>query len=386
MRVVTIASAGFLLMAACSLQAGQGGPSDAIHREGPFWVQTIDATENLGLVNELRVEATGNITLRGSAAPQWKYRLTRRVRARTEADARARLHNIEIHLVSHNGVAVLDLSGAPETELQVNVPQRLRSVVLNTQAGNLDVSDLDGSVRLATGAGKVSAHRVKGEVVIDTAGGLASLGDIGGLVRVDSAGGGISADVLHGGAVLQTAGGDIFVQSVAGAIRAFTAGGGIRIRDAGSAVIATTVGGPIEIVSARGTVTARNSGGPIQVGSSKGAVCESESGTIRLNDISGAVHVETLAGSVIAQLLPGRALLDSFIGTARGDITVLLPANTKLTLRAESGRPGERAITSDFPGIAIHADGGSAHGEGALNGGGPVLHLAGNGMISIKRR
>jgi DUF4097 and DUF4098 domain-containing protein YvlB len=361
--------------------------TEAIRREGAFWVQTLAHSETLGSATQLRVEAIGNIVLKGAGANGLDYRLVRRVRARDEAEARRRLRSIEIGYIVRGSEAVLDVSGAPETELQLNAPQTLRVVSLNTRAGNLDVTGFNGAVQLRTGAGKVSVHGVKGDLSIETAGGLTSVGDVGGIVQIDSGGGSIHAEVLRGSAVLQTAGGDIVVQSVAGAIRAFTAGGGIRIRNAGAAVNVTTAGGPIEVMSARGTVTARNAGGPIQVGSSHGAVCESQSGMVRLDDISGPVRVETFGGSVVARLLSGHALEASSISTAGGDITVFLPSDARLTLRAESERPGDaRSIVSDFPGFAVHAGSDSVRGEGQLNGGGPLLRLAGNGLILIKRR
>lgn len=345
-----------------------------IRREGPFWVQTTEASQNLPAAAQLRIRGAGNITVHGREGRQLRYQLVRRVRARNAAEARARLAAFEGALVRRHGGLLLDLSraaeGAAESDLHVTVPRGLPSLALNTLLGNLDVSDLDGSLQADTGAGTVAVHRVKGGVVVDTQGGATSLDEIGGRVRIDSAGGAILADLLRGDAVLATGGGDIVVQRVNGTLRAFTAGGGIRIRQAG------------------GLVTATTAGGPIQVGAAPGVHCESGSGTIRLNDVSGAVHVETATGSIVAALLPGSGLRDSFLSTLDGDITVLIPANVRVMLRAENEGSGDvRSISSDFPGLRIRSDGGSVRAEGPINGpGGPVLRLAGSGRIYIKRR
>ena len=376
------------LAAILILSAMPAAAAPRLHREGPFWTRTTDASENLPALTPLAIRGNGSITVRGGVGRGLHYHLVQRVRARSEAAARARLDAFEISLARRNGALELDLEGEPETELQVTVPRQLPSLALSTRMGNIEVADLDGSVRAGTGAGKVTVHRVKGGVVVETQGGATSLGEIGGMVRIDSAGGAILADLLRGDAVLETGGGDIVVQRVNGTIRAFTAGGGIHIQEAGGLVTATTAGGPIQIVSARGKVTARNSGGPIQVGAAPGVHCESASGAIRLNDVSGAVHVETATGSIVARLLPGNGLRDSFLSTMAGDITVFIPANVRVMLRAENEGSGDtRSISSEFPDVNIRSDGGSVRADGAINGsGGAVLRLAGNGRIDIKKR
>lgn len=376
------------LAAILMLSALPAAAAPPLHREGAFWVQTTDVSEKLPALMPLLIRGNGNVTVRGVAGHQVHYHLVRRVRARTESEARARLDGSGVSLLRRHGGMQMLLEGEPESELHVTLPRQVPRLALSTRVGDVEVADLDGSVQAGTGAGKVTVHRVKGGVVVDTQGGATSLGEIGGMVRIDSAGGTILADLLRGDAVLETGGGDIVVQRVNGAIRAFTAGGGIRIQEAGGLVTATTAGGPIQIVSARGKVTARNSGGPIQVGAAPGVNCESASGTIRLNDVSGAVHVETATGSIVAHLLPGAGLRDSFLSTMSGDITVFVPANVRLMLRAENEGSGDpRTITSEFPGLNIRSEAGSVRAEGAINGtGGPVLRLAGNGRIYIKKR
>ena len=375
---------GAAILAISAMAAAAAPP---LQREGPFWVQASEATENLPALTPLLIRGNGSFTVHGGAARQLHYRLIRRVRARSEAEARARLEALETGLVRRPRGLELHVAGEPETELLVTVPRQLPSLALNTLTGDLDVTDLDGSVRAGTGAGKVTVRRVKGGVTVDTQGGATLLGEIGGMVRIDSGGGAILADGLRGDAVLETGGGDIVVQRVNGTLRAFTAGGEIRIQEAGGWVTATTAGGPIQIVNARGLVTARNSGGPIQVGAAPGVHCESASGGIRLNDVSGAVHVETATGSIVARLLPGGGLRDSFLSTMAGDITVWIPASARLMLRAENEGSGDpRSISSEFPGLHIRSDGGSVRADGAINGGGPVLRLAGNGRIYIKKR
>jgi len=67
---------------------------------------------------------------------------------------------------------------------------------------------------------------------------------------------------------------------------------------------------------------------------------------------------------------------------------VYIPSGAVITIRAEGDRSGgARSIVSEFPGIAVRAEGPVAIAEGSLNGGGPLLRLAGiGGTIFIKKQ
>jgi len=91
--------------------------------------------------------------------------------------------------------------------------------------------------------------------------------------------------------------------------------------------------------------------GPVQVGAALGVQCESGSGGIRVTNISGAMRVSTSLGSIIASLLGG-TLGDSYLATGNGDITVLIPSNVGVNIRAQNDMADTmRRISSDFPGV-----------------------------------
>jgi hypothetical protein len=187
-----------------------------------------------------------------------------------------------------------------------------------------------------------------------------------------------------GDAWVETAGGDIEIGEAGGELEASTHGGNIRVWQAGSTVAARTAGGRIEVVNAKGVVVAGNSGGSIQVGSSQGCRCESTGGSIRLRGTAGALRAATDVGSILAELAPGLLLQDSVLSTGAGDITVFIPSNIALTIKAlnETGRAGR--IVSEFTEVAVRRPGVA---EGALNGGGPVLRLTSfDGTIYLRRK
>jgi hypothetical protein len=81
---------------------------------------------------------------------------------------------------------------------------------------------------------------------------------------------------------------------------------------------------------------------------------------------------------------------DSILSTGAGDITVFIPSNFALTVKAlnESGRIDR--IISDFAEIPVRSsvapNRSGTIAEGALNGGGPVLTLTSSGGTIYLRR
>jgi hypothetical protein len=124
------------------------------------------------------------------------------------------------------------------------------------------------------------------------------------------------------------------------------------------------------------------------VGPAQGVRLEATGGSIRLRGSSGALRAVSDVGSILAELIPGVRLQDSALSTGAGDITVFIPSNISLTIKAlnESSRAGR--IVSEFPEILVkagHQDN-RTQAEGSLNGGGPVLQLTSTGGTIYLRR
>jgi hypothetical protein len=92
-------------------------------------------------------------------------------------------------------------------------------------------------------------------------------------------------------------------------------------------------------------------------------------------------------GSIFASLLGGKPA-DSFLATGNGDITVVIPSNVGVNIRAANQMADTiRRISSEFPGIQVRRLGTRLVAEGPVNGGGPVLQIsATSGTIIIKRQ
>jgi len=358
-------------------------------REGKYWVEVLSASEAVSPSARLRVAARGAVSLNGIPKPELSYTLKVRVKAGNEAEARRLMKAFSVKVGKQGGLTYLTVQrGEGMADLQVKTPRTTVETAIATSEGAVTFYDLDGAVHAETGGGAIMCDRIGGNVVARTAGGDITLGTVGGGARCTTGGGKITASLVRGEAAFETGGGDIVAQEIGGLVHAVTMAGSVRIRDAGSAVIASTGGGPIEVGQARGVVTAKNSAGPVKVGSAAGVSCQSDGGGVKLDNISGSVRVSTAMGSIIANLLAGKPMADSFLSTGSGDITVVIPSNLGVTIRAQNELAGNiRRIVSEFPGISVRMEGGQVVAEGPVNGGGPILRISGTGgTIFIKRQ
>ncbi|HYP06386.1 MAG TPA: hypothetical protein VER03_09110, partial [Bryobacteraceae bacterium] len=335
----------------------------------------------------LKVQNRGPITLQGEpSSERITYTIKKRVRAKSEAEARALLRSASVNAAVRRGLATVALS---ETRSRISAEMMLRgggdlqSVELGSSGGDIQVYDIAGSVQAETEGGLIQMDRIGSDVTARTGGGEIRFGRIDGSIRCFSGGGLIQVERAGKESWLETAGGDIFVRESGGPIHTSTAVGNIQVRRAASLVSARTAGGRIEVLRAHGIVLADNSGGSIQVGSSTGVRVASAGGSIRLRGSSGSLRAATDVGSILAELMQGAGLQDSILSTGAGDITVYIPSNLPLTVKAshESGPSGR--IVSEFSEIPVR----EARAEGALNGGGPLLRLTSTGgTIYLKRQ
>ena len=357
-----------------------------LSREGGRWVRTV--TGSAPAAARLRVNSQGPVHVEGGTANEFTYTVKLSVRARNEAEAQRIFDRMPVRATAAGDWLVITAGGGPVTaNLTVRTP-RLGAAVVSTAEGAVEVNGIDGTLTADSGGGELKCDRIRGDCRLTTAGGDILVGDVGGTLGAATGGGRIVVKSVRGDAVLETAGGDIQITEAGSTVRADTAGGAVRVNGAGGSVRASTGGGPIVIGKAGGVVITRNMAGPVQVGAAPGVSSESGTGTIRVSNIAGPMRVSTSVGSIIASLLGGNSLSDSFLATGNGDITVLIPSNLGVTIRAENDLADSlKRIVCDFPDIPVRMQGTQVIAEGAVNGGGPILRIAGTGgTIFIKRQ
>ena len=372
------------LLCALLIPAGSG-QQQALQREGDGWARTYTGTVPASV--RLRVSGHGPVSVEAGSAKETTYSVKVNVAARSEAEARRLLARLPMHLSEAGEWMVLTTPAGRVFSTVTVRAARLSAVEISTTEGAVDVRGVEGPVQVNSAAGELTADRIKGRCSLVTGGGAVKVGQVDGPLLCRTGAGAVSVKISRGETSLVTQGGDISAEQVGGALNAQTGGGGIRVGTVAGAVTASTGGGEIVIQKANGVVTAHNMAGPVQVGGAGGVHCESGTGGVRLSNIAGSMRVSTSMGSIFANLL-GSKLSDSMLATGNGDITVLIPSNLRVTVRAENDLADTmRRIVSDFPGIAVRMRGTHLVAEGPVNGGGPLLQISGTGgTIYLKRQ
>jgi TonB family protein len=334
-----------------------------------------------------------------------------RVRIETEdtgAEARRIVNEFSIH--SREAAGGVTIQGdVPRRELrdrlwvtyELHVPRNY-NLDVNTQAGNIQVDDIDGRVSLITNGGNITAGQVGGATRLtglpaarleSLGGGHISVRNVSGDLRAVTVGGHITTGDVMGDAVLTTGGGHIHAGKIAGVAQLETGGGNITVVSAGSRVTASSGGGQISFGQAAGAIQAKAAGGGIRVLRVAGPMqLDSSGGSIFLTDVQNSVRATTTGtGSITAWLAPSLKFNPgSQLESGQGDIIVYLPRDLHLTVQATIDSGGGHHIVTD-PSMPMKVSyvtsdsGKQERGECPLNGGGEVLHLrALDGNIQLR--
>jgi len=356
-----------------------------LHRKGELWEKDFYGVAPL--TRRIRVNAHGPVTLEAGISSNISYTIRVSVRARTESEARSVMQRYLVRAERIGDTTVITAPNGPVVSTVIVKAPRVDAAAISTSDGAIEASGVDGNLNADTGGGELVIDRIRGDCKLTTQGGDVRVGTIGGGLRCSTGAGKITAGVIKGEAVMETVGGDISATEIKGPVRAQTGGGGIHIVRAGGGVNASTVGGPIVVEHAGGLVVARNMAGPVQVGAAGGVQCESGSGGIRLTNIAGPMRVSTSLGNIVASLL-GSKLSDSFLATANGDITVLIPSNVGVNIHAQNELADTmRRIFSEYNSITVRRQGRQLIADGQVNGGGPLLQISATaGTIFIKKQ
>ncbi len=280
-------------------------------------------------------------------------------------------------------VARRDLRDRLQVNYEVHIPRRFH-LEAETQAGSIQVDDLDGRATLTTSAGNISAGRIGGNARLEsTGGGHILVGDVTGDLRIATAGGHITAGNVTGSAVLTTGGGHIHAGVIGGTAQVETGGGNISIQRAGGRVTASSGGGQINFGEAVGPIQARAAGGGVRVLRVSGPMqLDSNGGSIFLPRVDSPVRASTGTGTITAWLTPilMKTPGDSQLESRQGDIIVYVPRQLSVTIEATIDDSADHHITAD-PSLplkvtSVNAESGrEVRGECAVNGGGEVVRL-----------
>lgn len=378
-----------LALAGMSLAAsGQSSPSTDLRGTIP-----APATIRVRLATDL-----GTVVIHGTDAKQIEYHVHLTADA-SQKDAASLLKTFHVvaypipgGIFLHGMTGGCACSGRLWVTFDLSVP-KADSLDVSTGGGNIQAEDVGASAVLSTAGGNITAGNIAGSARLVSAGGHITVRNVSGDLSASTAGGHITAGSVAGNAVLHTAGGHIRVESVGGMARFDTGGGNVTLEHSGGNLDAQTLGGEIEVGDATGLVHASSGGGGIRVVSASGPTnLQTPSGSIYLTQVNGTVQASTGAGEITAWFTgPGKPVGPCRLQSNDGDIVVYLPRQLPITIdaRVELGDEHRVIVDPAFPlKVSYDTSNGdrSMRAEGALNGGGEVLHLrtvAGNIRLAM---
>jgi len=368
-------------------------------REGQGWAEeTISGA--LAAAKNLRVKVdVGSVRVQGDNSQSGIHYVVRNhANSSSQEAARRELESYKITAYVRGDTAwiVADWEGGNPhrfvSDFSINVPRDMDSVKVETEGGSLSAAAIAGRVEAESGGGSIKLDDIGGAVSAETGGGSIDVGTIGGDVNLHTGGGSIRVDSAKGRVSAESGGGSVKLVSGLQNAELETGGGSIEVERCAGRLKASTGGGSIDLGEIDGGAELETGGGSIRLSSAKGPVrAETGSGTIELNGVP-AVHAETGAGTIIARFITGGSERpDSLLETSVGDVTVYLPSDLNITIRAAIEVANGHSIRSDFSDLRITSEGGdygpkTVTAEGNLNGGGPVLKIrTTTGNINIRR-
>jgi hypothetical protein len=366
-----------LFLTASLAAVAQNSNSRVFRLSSGEWVEEVTGT--LPARKTVKVTTTaGPIHLTGGPQNNITYTVSKHVRASSEESARREFARLRFTVNAAGDLALLRAECEGEWRGYVGF--------------DLNVSAQTLFAKLETSGGAISANNIAGKLHATTGGGSIQMDQIG-EGYASSGGGNIEVGKIERDLHVETGGGTIKIGSVGGQIIASSGGGTLVIGTGGKGMTLQTGGGAIRVDKCTGEIKASTGGGSVYVKDVAGpAHVESGGGSIHVGPVLGGLRVETGSGPIVAVLANGRgAFTDSRLETAAGDIVVYIPDDLKVTIRAAVEIARGNGIRSDFAGLKITSPNQQwgpreVYAEGALNGGGPVLHVhTTTGLIEFKR-
>src|SRR5216684_7749431 len=137
-----------------------------ITREGRYWVRTINGVAAGLPIQRCRLDTIGNVVLQGDNSNQATYKLKVRVQARNAREAAFLLRQFEVKTRLQGDwmrltvIPPKNIAEAPE--LSMTVPRGLLRMWIETRAGNVQASDLDGELDARSAGGQIAVESIKG--------------------------------------------------------------------------------------------------------------------------------------------------------------------------------------------------------------------------------
>jgi DUF4097 and DUF4098 domain-containing protein YvlB len=245
---------------------------------------------------------------------------------------------------------------------QITVPKKF-NLELNTGAGSIDCtpiqgnvkgksgggslkfSGVDGTLEAETGAGGIEVAKVTGTTSLKSGGGGIKLGDSTGVVKIETGAGSIDIKRATGKLQAKSHGGSLTAGVLLETAELKTAAGAIRVDEAKEALQVESGGGSVEVANASSTVQAHTGAGTVKVGF--------------IAQPAGNSRVHSGGGSVDVTLAPGLGF-ELNARTGGGTVTTDVPVATVI----KGKQPNDQIkgkIGEGGPNLDIETGAGTVH-------------------------
>ncbi len=281
----------------------------------------------------------------------------------------------------NNSVEINSSSDYFTDDINISLPAKFNLEVATTAGDIMLNGSLTGNIKIKTSGGDIAAENIIGNADLKTGGGDIHIGKVNGNAQINSSGGDLRIGAVTGTAEIKTSGGNIITENIGQSAIIKTAGGNISLKNIGGEAVISSGGGNIEAGEISGKVEIKTGGGNIDLLKSNGnALVKTGAGNINLQNVNGSVIASSGAGEIYVKLYPNENS-NSEIKTSAGDITLLIPDNTKSTVDAKTssafgwGNDDENGISSDFKADESKKSNNQNHKIFVINGGGNKISL-----------
>ena len=314
--------------------------------------------------------ANGDVEINSAPQSQATARLSRRIRAASEEEARGVAKSISLQIAS-NGVGYQLNVAAPGVRqdfgvsIVVTLPQNLSAgVEINNALGVVKLADLQGA-HVIRGCERAEITRNTGGVTVENPRGAVDLSEIQGPVNLTNTRQAVNLRAINGPVRLDVKGGSVNMEHSSGPLQLQAADAQIEITEVGNDASAAArvvdieqarnsriklqeIKGAVAIKAERSPVEAEEVAGDFKV--------DSSSDRVRVNRISGVLWIKSKNGAVEVEEVRGlttiEATRDVTVRNFRGQLSVTSREGA-IDLETSEKLNGDLSVVSDRGRIRI---------------------------------
>jgi hypothetical protein len=177
---------------------------------------------------------SGDVVIKTSDEPKVTVKIYGDEQAKKKMDFSFNSNNDGISVIAKKKEAwnIFNLLNSFHLRFEITLPTNYNSNV-NTAGGNINITNLNGEVKLKSSGGDISISNINGNISANTSGGNIFTNNTNGTVNISTSGGNIKAIDFVGNLNASTSGGNVDLDGSEGKIDASTSGGEVSLNYSG---------------------------------------------------------------------------------------------------------------------------------------------------------